>query len=563
MGRQGFLFELDGKRVMGFDTGLDARAFARAKLAQLLTEPGIIVRFGGAEASASVEPWKVSGVVERAWDDQATPAMVVWGPEFEGERLDLLVNDSERQDEALSAVSLWLEATLVLGEEHRVSASPWPCAAIIERAGAGQVFFAPPSLALRCLHSAEEALRFSGCEWYAHPDFGGAEVAGGHSEAVLPAHLAWRDSGSAQKLLKAALAKADRRTAFAAAAMLYRIFAGAPPFPATNDILLHQDMRDGNFLPIRYAAPGLDARLADLIQRALEPHAKRNAVTGTPMEKPLPSELLAGLRPPASAGETSASAVSAVSASSLVLPLSEGDRQLLEKEKSQFLKVKTATVHTKRFLAQNAGLLLAGIAGLVVAIFFISTIVNSRAVRPTTAGLEPIEVIERYYNAFGKLDYQMMESIVLRRVGRSDISMVINLFAINRVRMAHELNFTSFVLPAREWQEAGGGVSELAVFGVTDLQIEQVGRREPAPQQRRARRSRDEEELHFYVHYLFWVPAQMTGGPPPAGARSEAQLAAEASAPPLPVSFRHADLVTLVRRHGNWRISDITRVVLP
>ena len=547
MGRQGFLFELEGETVLGFDTGLDARAFARAKLAQLVTEHGLIVRPGDDDAAGSVEIWKASGVIEYADANQAMLAnqtmvvdqtMVVWGPAFKGERLDLIVNDNTRRDQALSAIALWLRAILTLDEKSRVSVPLWPCAAIVASDGESpQVFFAPPSLALRCLRADAESL-YSGYEWYVHPDFGGTELVLGQQG---PSSLTRYTS---QNQFKSESTRANQRTAFTAAAMLYRVLVGTPPFPATDDIVLPQDMRDGNFLPIRLAIPGLDERLAGLIQRVLEPNVKRNTVTGTIIGKPLPGELL--------------QAIQTASVSSLILPISGTDRQVLEKEKAQFLKVKTASVKTKRFVIRNAGILLASLAALVVAIFFISTIVNSRAARPTTEGLDPIQVIESYFNAFGELDHHFMENIVLRRVGRNDINMVINLFVINRVRMAHEFSSTPLIISAAQWKEMGGGETALAVFGVTDLHIEQMEfRRDTTPQRGRARRY-DGEELHFRVTYQFWVPAQMLGGSPYA---REARLAIESGELPLPVSFRHVDIVTLVRRHGNWRISDISRAV--
>jgi len=551
MGRQVFLFELDGKQVMGFDTGLDARAFARAKLAQLVTEHGLIVRPGDGEGlPGSVELWKASGVIEYADAGRAVPTMVVWGPVFEGERLDLIVNDSARQDESLSAIALWLRAALTLEDRHQISVPLWPCAAIVakgrEDGESPQVFFAPPSLAMCCLRADGESL-YSGYEWYVHPDFGGMELLQSRQEAFVPAHME-RNSGREDPAaihFKRELAKATRRTAFTAAAMLYRVFVGTPPFPATDDILLPQDMRDGNFLPIRLAVPGMDGRLAGIIQRILEPQVKRNAVTGNLIEKPLPGDLL--------------EAMGTASVGSLVLPVSETDRQLLEKEKAQFLKVKTASVKTRRFVIRNAGILLAGIAAIAVAIFFVSTIVNSRAARPTTEGMEPVQVVESYYNAFGELDHHLMENIVLRRVGRNDINMVINLFVINRVRMAHEFSPTPLIISARQWKEMGGGVTGLAVFGVTNLEIEEVEIRRDLTAQRGRARRHDGEELHFRVTYQFWVPAQMLGGPP--GARPDTRLVAEGDDPPLPVSFHHVDIVTLVRRQGNWRISDISRVV--
>ena len=577
MGRQVFLFELDGKQVMGFDTGLDARAFARAKLAQLVTEHGMIVRPGDAGNPGSVELWKASGVIEYAGDDKAQPpTMVVWGPAFEGERLDLMVNDSARQDEALSAIALWLRAVLTLEEKSLVSVPLWPCAAIVASA---QVFFAPPTLALRCLRADHESLHFSGYEWYVHPDFGGTELVQDQHSSTQPDHLArhaYRPTGSGKNQFQVELAKANKRAAFTAATMLYRVIAGVPPFNTTNDITLHQDMRDGNFLPIRLAVPGLDGRLADLIQRVLSPQGKRNVVTGIAMEKPLSSDLLAAIQlpPPGEAlpleaalpseaalhtKETATRTSLAASISSLVLPVSEADRLVLEKEKNQFLKIKTASVNTKRFVIRNAGILAASLAILGFLVFVFSTIVNSRAARPTTEGMYPIQVVESFYNAFGELDHHLMENIVLRGVGRNDINTVTHLFVINRVRMAHEFSPTPLIISAMEWQGRGGGETHLAVFGVTDLQIEEIERgRELGQQERRTRRNRaEEEEVHFRVDYMFWVPAQMLSGPP--DARADARIT-EVVENPLPVAFRHTDLVSLVRRQGNWRISDITRI---
>ena len=566
MGRQVFLFELDGKQVMGFDTGLDARAFARAKLAQLVTEHGMIVRPGDAGNLGSVEVWKASGVIEYAGDDKAhPPTMVVWGPVFEGERLDLVVNDSARQDEALSAIALWLRAVLTLEEKSLVSVPLWPCAAIVASA---QVFFAPPTLALRCLRADHESLHFSGYEWYVHPDFGGTELVQDQHSSTQPDHLARQGSDRSPSLgknqLKVELAKANKRAAFTAATMLYRVIAGLPPFPAANDIMLHQDMREGNFLPIRLAVPGLDGRLADLIQRILVPHGKRNTITGIAIAKPLPNELLAAIHPPPHgedlpAKDTATHTSLAASINSLIMPVSEEDRLVLEKEKNQFLKLKTASVNTRRFVIRNAGILAASLAVFGFLVFVFSTIINSRAARPTTEGMYPIQVVESFYNAFGELDHHLMENIVLRGVGRNDINTVTHLFVINRVRMAHEFSPTPLIISAMEWQERGGGETHLAVFGVTDLQIEEIERgRELGQQERRTRRNRaEEEEVHFRVDYLFWVPAQMLAGPP--DTRANARITEIVENPP-PVAFRHTDLVSLVRRQGNWRISDITRI---
>jgi len=310
--------------------------------------------------------------------------------------------------------------------------------------------------------------------------------------------------------------------------MAYRALAGFPPFSAENESLLHQDMREGNFLPIKFAAPGLDPALSETIQGALAPKGKRNSATGAIEEKPLPKDLVAALDG---------------SAASLTRRLSDEESAALEKEKAQFLKLSAASVKTRRFLARNAGLLVACIAALIVAGFFLANFLGARASRPTTEGMSPAEVVERFYQAFGELDHDFMDAATLRGVAREDISSVINVFVVNRVRMAHEFGPAAFFMSASEWQEAGGGPTELTVFGVTDLRLtEASAARDPG--------ARDPNIASFRADYLLWAPApvfEATDDALPEGAA-------------LPASIGRRDILTLVYRQGMWRISEIERL---
>jgi len=478
------IFETDGRRVLGFDTGLDSRSFAQAKLARLITEPGLIVR--PAEAGPRrIELWKASGVLERN-DSGGKPTMVVWGPLFEGDRLDLLINESAEQDKVLAAVCAWIQAMLASGESAMGGAPgnppaavpPWPGAAIIaQESGSPAVFFAPPSLARRCVITAAER--------YVHPDLEGMNGA-----------------------------------AFTAAAMLYRLFTGAPPFPVIDESLLHQDIREGNFLPVRFAVPGLDARLAALIQHTLEPPHGNG--------EQLLNEILAVVQP---GGQT-------VPAASLVQPLAEENILLLEKEKKQFQKKRNASVRIRRFVTRNTALLLGCFAALAATILVAVSIAQSRSRLPSTAGMEPAQVIESYYNAFGKLDHQMMEACVTNGAGKDDINSVINLFVINKARQAYENKFTPFIISAREWQQGAEMNADTQVFGVTDLRI--TLNKEQA------------EEAEYRADYILWVPVQLSG---------DAEM--ESAETNLPLPYPRADIITLVRKkdkHGfNWRIAGIQR----
>ncbi|MDR2434274.1 MAG: hypothetical protein LBD47_06880 [Treponema sp.] len=494
MSRRIFNFEIDGEPALGFDTGLDPRAFAQAKLALFLNEPGLIVPPGG----APVETWKASGVIERAGEDGGRgPAMVIQGPPFEGERLDILINDSARQNEALAAVGRWIEARTSLGERQ---VSCRPCTALVSSGDSfppGTVFFAPENLALRCVQAEGPDTLIQGGEWYVHPDLSGTAAA-----------------------------------AFSAAAMLYRVFAGTAPFAAREDLTLRQDMRELNFLPVRLAAPGLDEKPAGLIQKALSGGAKTEG--GPQSGAALLSQFLEILKPAA-----------APDAASFFHPLSEVERLRLTKEKEQFLKKKNLAVKTRRFVIRNTAIIAGAVAAVLIALLTARSLIKSRAEGPGTSGMDSAQVVQSYYDAFGGLDHQLMEVCVTKGAGKSDIEMVVNLFVISKVRQAYEAGAAPPIISAAQWRETGAGPVDSQVFGVTDLEIEPLSGNETT------------DEVRYRAAYTLWLPfsqqeeeesADAAGGDP----------AAETSL--LPRGVHYTDELTLVRKRGNWRIAEINRV---
>jgi hypothetical protein len=480
MERQVFLFDVDGQKALGFDTGMDSRAFARAKFSQFITEPGFIVSLDG--VNSSVNFWKASGVVEYSEAETADATMVVWGPPFRGERLDLLLHDNEKREEALVAIRRWTRAVLALGEKYQVSL--WPCAALIGESQPGEIFFAPMDISVNCLINKESN---NINNRYIHPDLNGMNAA-----------------------------------AFTAAAMLYQVFADSPAFPAKDEITLHEDMREGNFLPIRLAVPGLDDKLAALIQTALSQSVKKNGVlpNGLRLLEEFPVFLQKDSLP------------------SFFKRLSEADTLLIEKEKTQYLKTKTAEVKTRRFVKRNATILLGGFAALVIAILIAKSVIDSRSAL-TTANMEPVQVIETYYNSFGELDHMWMEACVIKGVGKDDINMVMSLFVISKMRQAYEQNLRSSFISAKEWLEAGGGQIDLQVFGVTDLQITE----------------NTSNEVLYRVDYTLWVPGE---GRDYSETGQNAMTGVVEYLPPE--SVHRSDFVTLVQKKGKWLISEINRV---
>jgi hypothetical protein len=482
--------ELENKTVLGLDSGLDSRGFAQAKLARFIVEPGFIVR------GNNVELWKVSGVAEIS-GDQKKSTMVVWGPSFEGERLDLLLGKSGQQDKALAAIARWIQAFLVLKEKDSGCSPPlWPCAAII---GETEVFFAPSNLAWSCMTAFERIAQLSGR--YVHPGFHDMDAA-----------------------------------AFTAAAMLYHTLSGMPPFIASDDTILHEDMREGNFLPVRFAVPGLDLRLCALIQNALNPVEKRTGgVSGNARGITLLNSIFAIVQ---SGGQT-------VSTASLVKPLSQDERSLLEKEKKRFVKRKAAAQKVKHFVTRNKAALIVSFAALVIAVIIGINVRGSRSSLPSTAGLDPLQVIGRYYNAIGEMDHQMMEACVLRNAGKSDINMVINFFVVSKMREFYEASNAPVIISASVWQQGGRAAFDsraFQVFGVTDLIIKKTA-------------ESGTDTATYQASYTLWVPvavaAEVSSG---TGAPEEALSNTD-----MPYPYHRSDLVTLVKQKEGWRIAEIQR----
>jgi hypothetical protein len=536
---------VEGKAVLGFDTGLSSQAFAQAKFAQSIVQEGCIVYPNG-----ETENWQASGVLE--YKNGEDPTMVIWGPAFPGEGLDLLAADPARQDEALEALRHWIAAHSPRPNESPQAGAAGsavntarprpnesdrlrdmyigpanesdrlrdmyvgPAGALVITAATqtprfprGTILFCPERLVARCLQAEGEDRLREGSESLVNPELG------------------------------------EKAVVFTAGALLYRILAGQAPFPNRNIDLLHQDIREGVFLPVRLAAPGLDEDLANLIDRAIAgtrntsgsgKTGKAGAAAG--IERPRLGDLATALGPAGSGG-----------AASFFRPLDEEKRELLAGERAQLEKKKKLAVNTRRFVIRNSAILGGSLAAFVALILVVYSFIAGRKDLPTTKGMEPAQVVEAYYSAFGELDHTLMDACVVNRAGKRDIEMVTNFFVLSRVRQAYE--YTSDVMmSAQKWQDQGSLRTRSQVFGVTDLDIRQTGGDEST------------DQVHYQASYLLWVPAEAVegsadtlSGADPLANRSPA----EAEQGSLPQSYPVIDELTLVKRKGDWRISGLER----
>jgi hypothetical protein len=495
--------EVDGKTRLGFDTGLNAQGFAQARLALLINRTGVIVLPDG-----TTTLWRAEGAVEHhaAGSPARNPevSMVIWGPDFTGNRLDRLIEDTDQ--DALDALRYWVQACKVLyysgwaADNRDGDFCSWPAAAMLAdgRAGSsgsgipgdfpgGTVFFPPARLVRRAVEAEDSGAWLKGVERWTHPDLSGEAAA-----------------------------------VFTAGAMLYGILCDEPPF-SNNDIEgLHSDIREEVYVPPALMAPGLDRSIAGLITGALV-----SAKTGRPSLE----EFGAALGPPLSGGREV-----------FFHRLSREEGAKLEAEREKFKRKKTARVKTGRFIRRNTTI----IGGITIALSVlglgIGSVVKGRADLPTTNGMSPQEVITTYYGAFETLDHTLMEACTLDKAGKSDVALVTNMFMISKIREAYEMSRR--VIPAREWLDSGAAPTELTVVGVTDLRLET---------------EEDDErdgEVRYRADYTLWFPAA-NGQDGREGAGEPADTSA--AAPVLPTGTAVTDEIRLILRKGAWRIADIQR----
>jgi hypothetical protein len=436
------ILTVDEKKAVCFDTGLDPRAFARTKMSQSLIETGIVSYPDG-----SREIWKPAGV------NEVNGLMRVWGPLFDAQRLDLLLEKTElsvqtaskqaAQQAALHAVVFWIRAKMLLGDTRSASnpGAAFFCGEDGKAPGQkkGAVFFAPEHLSSRCLFAEGSEIDRYNC-----PDLTGMETA-----------------------------------AFCAGLMLYMILTGAHPYPEET---IYQDMREGVFLPPHLAAAGLNKKTNELILAALllPVEKKRTEKSG--------SDILAGFLEILTDRENSI-----IDVSSLFNTLTTEENTRFENERKQYLFRQKTVVKTRRFAVHNKYAITGIATVLFFALFIIISTTRSISQRQTTAGMASDTVIFAYYDAFSSLNHVFMEACIWG-ADKTDINAAVNLFAIVKAREAYEYTNAQVIIPARVWKENGGELPAPNVFGVTDIDIEHLAG------------SEESDMIIYRTEYTLWSP---------------------------------------------------------
>ncbi|MCL2809550.1 MAG: hypothetical protein FWD24_05745 [Treponema sp.] len=436
MQRRILISNIDNNPVVSFNTGLDPRSFARTKMSQSMIEQGYVVSPNGSHTI-----WKSAGV------NDIENIMHVWGPLFNGKRLDILIDDvsaltqNNSSQVALQAVLLWMRAKLFLGDK-KSAANPGSAFICTENDNVshpkGSIFFSPPNLSNRCLFIEGAELDRYNC-----PDLTGLEAA-----------------------------------TFCAGVMLYKILTGSHPYPSAD---IYQDMREGVFLPVNLAAPNLDTKISDLIQAALLLPVVNKKVTLNLKAVDIITNMIKTLL----GGDNKM-----VSISSLYNPLPVEKERRFEKERKNYLFKQNYKVKIKRFFARNRIGVIAAISILFFAGFITFSMVAGASRRPTTEGMPSGSVVHAYFNALSSLDHMFMEAI-LNGASKEDLNYAINMTAGIKAMQAYDMS-SAVLIPAGAWVNNGGELPAPNVFGVTDITLEHMAGNE------------GDDMMVYRVNYLLW-----------------------------------------------------------
>lgn len=484
--------EAGGARATGIDTGLSQAEFAQAKLASIMTEAGWIV-----DRAGKVSEWRPEGVAESGG------SMVVYGPEFPGADLAALIGLSGAEGpsrDGLRRAAARASAWKKVAETAPGAVCPPPVAILVGEDGS--CLFLPARLAERALGWRTEAERIAGATRWVHPDLTG-----------------------------------DEAEAFAVAALAYRAACGKPPFEGKTEDEVRSNIRDGAYERAGHARPGLESAFAALLDAALAPKSggpgSRRAAVGVGGGSARPT------------AEAVGAAVGAAAERGCYSPPTEEELARLSAERLRSEKRRSGTIGRSRFLRKHRTLIIVCAAAALAVGLTVKSFVDSARDAPTTKGLDPLQVAEKYYRSMADLDHMTMEACVADGAGKGDIDATTNLFVISKVRTAYERE--EVYLPADRWIAEGSPETKAMVYGPSDLKIEGS-----APAAANAAASAGEDRAELIASYRFWTQQAK-----PEESAGEAERGAE-SLPAISAEAR-TDVLTLEKRKGLWRIVRIDR----
>ncbi len=453
---------------LGIPTGISGGSLAVTRLAALRGSPGWLV------GPTGVQPWTLTGLLEREGQ------VLLVGPWEEGESLLQMVE--RKAAEALPHLARLARALEVLRGLERLP--PDLQADAVFFLPGDRVLFLPPLLMRRVADSRP------------------VEYRNRMIHALHPAGL-----------------QGEPRLSFALGVLLYRLAAGADPFPGEGEEEIHDRMRRARILPPVLAAPEVRPEVSAAILQALGREPR-----GRPVQ-PFPGEL-PDLR-------QWQDRLGAWSREGLFRTVDAAERGRLDRE-AEGARRRAGQAFGRKLFWRRRGrtVLLVAAAAVVVGAGLASWLAGFFAPRPTR-GLTPEQVVETYYRSMGRLDIDTLQGCLVGKAGRQDVDELVRLVVVSRLAQAYEGR--SSILSAEEWARQGRPplAPPATVYGVLDLRVR------PAPA---GPGPAGVSRPAFIADYEKWMPVPQEGAGPMFG------------------GWRVRDRLELRQSRGGWAIGRLERL---
>ncbi len=130
----------------------------------------------------------------------------------------------------------------------------------------------------------------------------------------------------------------------------------------------------------------------------------------------------------------------------------------------------------RRVFWRKKGWLVITIAAIIISVsWFTTTRIQESRKPPYTAGMEPMQIIEAYYDSMNELSLEKMEASLAKGVKNPASMEVTNLYVTRQTRQAYEGINTQ--IDPNDWIAEGRPpiLAGTFLYGITDLSIEQIG----------------------------------------------------------------------------------------
>jgi len=252
---------------------------------------------------------------------------------------------------------------------------------------------------------------------------------------------------------------------FSIAVCAYKCITGSYPFWSENEVELHDRMRKQPFLFPYHLKPTLRTEVSDIIIKGIQNKTSHN-ITLKDFQQLLSAETKNGIY--------------------TKVPKEEQDRI---RAKAYKLKGKYERYFRRmRFFRNNKVIIgLCSLFGFII-IAFTGYIIADRVKPPVTAGKEPQQVVETYYNSITNLQYDAMQDCIANNADMHMIDYVSQRYMQFKLRMRYERE--QFLFSADKWVKQGRPAinTDKVLWGIADFKI------------------LNKTEKAFLIEYEFWEP---------------------------------------------------------